>query len=49
LQPLTITQHSLTKAFLPFGLLCGSSIALERSEALLVGGGDDFGYFHKSI
>jgi hypothetical protein len=39
----------LPKAFLPFGLLGGSSIALEGIEALLVGGGDDFGYFHESI
>jgi hypothetical protein len=41
--------EGLTKAFLPFGLLYGSSIALERIKALLVGGWNDFGYFHKSI
>jgi hypothetical protein len=46
---LTVAQHGLTKAFLPFRLLGGRGVTLERSEALLVGGGDDFGYFHKSI
>ena len=45
----TVAQHGLSKAFLPFGLLGGSSIALERIKALLVGRRDDFGYFHKSI
>jgi hypothetical protein len=46
---LTVFLHSLSKAFLTFCLLGGSSIALERVQALLVGGWNDFGYFHASI
>ena len=46
---LTVAQHGLTKAFLPFGLLGGSGVAFEGDEALLVCRRDDFSYFHKSI